>query len=133
MALHPVALRTLRSVCMTHSGLLTHMLGTRWSHVLSRLVSLSGRAHGAPPGRSEVSGRRGPLPPPSQLPPGPAGSPRQHAAPHRLQGWKPARRHGAVQRQGQPGPAQQGEAVSNLNPLCSGGFSQRVGRKREEN
>ena len=70
-----------------------------------------GRPHRPPPGRAEVSGRGGPLPPQAPLPPGPAGSPWQHAAAHRLQGRKPAHRHGDLQRQGEPGPRQQGEDV----------------------
>lgn len=56
-----------------------------------------GRPHSSPPGCASLSGGGGPLPPQTPLPSGSAGPPRKHAAPHRLQGWKPARRHGDLQ------------------------------------
>lgn len=62
-------------------------------------VPVSGRPHSPPPGRTEVSGRGGPLPPQTPLPRGSARPTWQHASAHCLQGWKPADRHGNLQRQ----------------------------------
>lgn len=57
---------------------------TQMSQRIFALCVFSGRPHSPPPGRTEVSGWSGPLPPQTPLSPGPAGSPWQHAAAHRL-------------------------------------------------
>lgn len=87
-----------------------------WHLLCLCCAPVSGRPHSPPPGRTKVSGRSGPLPPQTPLPRGPARPAWQHASAHCLQGWKPAHRHGNLQRQCQPWSAQQGEH-NQLKPM----------------